>query len=486
MAAEAFLKIIPALSTGLVAGVGALGYHFSNEMAALRADAAAMAASLAAAKASAAAKTSIVEGVWKVVRGAGEITCTAIKESDLRTKILVGTAAYAAWLTYEYVPRPKVSKVAGAVLPGARRVRNWFGKAEIVADPRILRGNQNSMLAESRRDGSAEQDLTVPSFQCKIGTYVSGQFSVLGSAVRFSTQSDKHYLVGPDHVLGESEGEVKYAKGKQSEISLRGRERIPLETDLVMIELTDKEMSTIGIQKAKITGVPSMGIIAQVVGAMSKGTFGRLVNDPMAFGRVVYEGTTVGGYSGGAYTCGTAMLGIHQMGGNINGGLSASYVWMLIKRHAGVTEEDSEDWLLGQYKSGRRIRWKNSHDPEYVEVETGGKYSQVLKISMHKAFGQDWETSDFIERTANRTYDDVYECVATPAGEANSSKRPGVSSVLHESRESAEQKPLRVIPGLQQLSKKQLADTRKYVQELLSQRQTSSGQAKSVLGTTSS
>lgn len=328
-------------------------------------------------------------------------------------------ALSSAFLTLKFVishfPYELAKKLVYAVVPGLRRLKSYLtGKPEVVLDPATT-GTVKTVL-ESRRQGSEEADMTFPSSQARVGIMRDGQFVVLGSCVRF----DDH-LVGPDHVLG---GEAdRYAYGKQTYISLYGKDRLILGTDLVAVPLTKKDLSTLGLKSCSIASVPDSGAYAQIVGPVGKGTTGLLRNDARCFGRLVYDGTTLAGYSGSGYTIGTQVAGIHQNGGAVNGGFSASFVWARLKAALKQKPEASEDWLLGQMDAGKVIRWDSmSGDPDEVTICVGGLYSVVQRDSMTKAFGKDWDSRIELVPRKRASYE------SADSGERPDSMLPGASS----------------------------------------------------------
>lgn len=286
--------------------------------------------------------------------------------------------------------------------------------------------NTKKNCFESLRSGSNEEPLLAPKFQALVGEMQAGEFNAVGCAVRMG-----RWLVMPSHVYAATEPRNTAIKGKQSWIRLGAdREYEDLDTDLIAFELTEKELSMIGV------GLPSIshamdpdGAHVQIVGPAGKGTVGTLKQDVQVFGRVVYLGSTVAGYSGAAYTSGNSIVGIHTNGGAVNGGYSASYVYSLLSRlDKNLINEDSDDWLRNQYQTHKRTfridrRW---HDLDDVRVEIGGRYAIVTRANMARAFGKDWYT-DFPGMTQSKaaSYDGES---STPSGEENSSTSGGSSS----------------------------------------------------------
>lgn len=303
-------------------------------------------------------------------------------------------------------------------------------------------------VMESRRPGSEEACMSFPACAARIGSVRDGgKFVALGVAVRFPL----NMLVAPDHVLCDIDSEDKMAFGSQKPFSLRGKVRIPLATDLVGIILTEAEFSRIGVAECHVGHIQDTGAMVSIVGPDSKGTVAAMSNDKTQFGRVIYNGTTLAGYSGAPYMSGNRVVGLHQLGGPVNSGFSASFVWLLVKEFLKARDESSEDWLLGQYKAGREVQWREHSDidraGEYVQVCINGQYSAVKFDSMNKAFGGRWRNSPRFSAKNSATYGDFESrpipstSSVEPSGEANSSTHLGASSVLESAQGHEEQYP---------------------------------------------
>lgn len=323
-------------------------------------------------------------------------------------------------------------------------------------------------LLESRKPGSTEKDLTANRAQCQIGEIRDGAFVVHGNAIRF----DDGYLVGPDHVL--SKNNVS-ARGSQGIVSLEGKERILLATDLTAIKLTEREFSSIGVAVAKI-GVDSGRVYAQVVGPLGQGTTGDLTHDDSRFGCVVYDGTTLPGYSGSAYCVGPQIYGMHTRGGTVNGGYSASYIWALIRSYTGQILESSEDWLTREVNKAQRVRWsKHGSRKDHAFVFVQGRYEEHSDIVLSKVLGEDWtKQHDWAPSKDNprqRGYKDSLE-----SGEASSLKSGGSSGMVTPQQQQ-DQNLLKLMRMFSQCSNKRLESVQSLLQAA-DVANNSSGQAK--------
>lgn len=370
--------------------------------------------------------------------------------------VVVGGIVYKSY--QHSVPRKLLSCVQ-SILPGYRWVKAKLGKYDVVqAAPR-----RACSILESRRAGSEETPMTSPKYQAVVAIRDGDAMRVLGCAVRFDG-----VLVAPDHVLGGSPDIEKYVKGSQSWLPLAGRERIPLDTDLVAIEMSEKDFATIGISACKVASLGVQTEFSQIVGPEAKGTVGQLKHDAICFGRLVYTGTTIQGYSGSAYTAGPKVLGIHQMGGAVNGGYSAEYINNLLLVYLKRRYESSPEFLRQQYENGKTISWKTTGDPGTIQIKVGGRYALVDRDDMDATFGNDWRDHEVIQakrEVRHRDYESTMVAsnflsnsaieASTASGEATSSKNLGDLSVVENSQDSAVYDPRRLMEEYSRLSNSQ-------------------------------
>lgn len=374
-----------------------------------------------------------------------------IERTTMEKVLLAAGVTWCAWKFLDLQLYRRLSPVLNGVMPGYR----WL--ISKLKDPVILhKVEQTGMFhLESTREGSIENAMTVPPCQCNIAikSELENELIIVGCATRFPNNC----LVAPDHVLVDNA--PKYAIGRQGRLSLLGKVREALDADLVYIQLEERDFATIGVSAAKISSLVPTGVVASVVGSKDVGTVGLLHHDHLIFGRVCYDGTTLGGYSGAAYTAGNEVLGVHQHGGRVNGGYSSSYIWTMIRNRLKIRFEDSDTWLLGQYKAGRKIKYKLWGVDEVV-IEIGGTYSTVQKGSLVTAFGDTWDAVDGIIHIQNRRdYDDA---VPESTGEANNLKHPGALSSSEKSQASSVSQHQQLIDAYANLPKKSQRNFRKF------------------------
>lgn len=275
-------------------------------------------------------------------------------------------------------------------------------------------------IHESVRDGSPELKLSAPRCQVAVGFYTEGVYKVHGNAIRL-----EDYLLVPDHVLQQEEAaHVRLSNGKFYDLK-KAEEMLVVETDVIAIKVSPTVMSQLGVQKVVLQHEHSEhGIGVSVIGAQSLGTTGILT--PGSFGRVIYSGTTRGGYSGAAYMQGSRIVGIHMHGGKVNGGFSISYLWCCLKYELDQVDESSEEFLQGIYKSGTSVdvdpAW---HDLDTKRFRSKGRYHIVTIDAWEKVFKTD-------PRPRVVTYDDYaqeFEALGFRNRMASNIKKPGLGEV---------------------------------------------------------
>lgn len=315
--------------------------------------------------------SAVLGGMSTFVTTSGSVltsTCAPVV-SGLNGREKVALTALGAYAVYKYWP--SLSKL----IP-TRKVKTILNLATPLGS--------REYIHESVREGSPELKLSMPKCQIPVGHYSDGVFRVHGNAVRL-----EDWLLVPDHVLQQEEfAHVRLSNGKFFDLKAV-EERFAIETDVFAVRLTPAVMSQLGVQKVVLQHEHSdQGIGVSVVGAQGLGTTGILT--PGSFGRVIYSGTTRGGYSGSAYMQGSRIVGIHLHGGKVNGGFSISYLWCNLKYELQQIDESSEEFLSGLYKSQARVEVDPAwYDLDTKRIRSKGRYHIVSVEAWDKVFKTD-------------------------------------------------------------------------------------------------
>nr|WQM60695.1 MAG: VP1 protein [Solemoviridae sp. 1] len=240
----------------------------------------------------------------------------------------------------------------------------------------VMSNISSPFTMESLVAGSREAAMALPKYQLKVGNIEGGQFNVFGSAVRVFDS-----IVMPAHVLQSAlvDGFV-YVKGSQGAVALKEEDFEVLDTDLTAIHLKEKQLSMIGAPIASIWERINevRGEFVSIVGVQGQGTVGALVHDPSCFGKVLYKGTTLKGYSGALYAVGKQIAGMHAWGGQANGGYSMSYIKVKVVAMQKLQTEDTEDFLHGLFRN-KKLKRENVRfvGGDLVEFRENGMYHRV-------------------------------------------------------------------------------------------------------------
>lgn len=336
-------------------------------------------------------------------------------------------------------------------------LRVMCGGAPKVVDNTVMISNRRTAF-ESVRAGSTESAMPSPKNRGLVGELNAGEFHTVGCAIRMGM-----WLIMPAHVYAAVS--KPYVKGRQSLLDISEYEFVELDTDLIGIKMSNKDLSVIGLADVGCyLDIPKQGAFCSIVGSAGLGTVGVVRLDHTVFGRVTYSGTTVAGYSGAPYMSGTSLIGVHTSGGAVNGGYAAGYIKTLLQIIDKEKPESSEDWLQRVYDRDEEIRidpkWQGLDE---IRIQVGGKFAIVDRQSMSRAFGKHWENDiddGYFVKSKRSFMDEDYgvnpyadhEC--KPSGEVKTSDS-GVSRLSKESPDLEDRVLNKLMAELSKLSVKQ-------------------------------
>lgn len=296
-------------------------------------------------------------------------------------------------------------------------------------------------LVESKREGSELCPLIFPNSQVRIGFLQGDVFKASACGVVIYV-NDIPFLLTAEHAIGcypdgfsimGKAGTVfiNMPNGSSDDSISSGRECHQLDTDVVAIRLSPNEASKAGVSRAQVLPIlPNTGAAASICGADGGGSVARL-NHGYSFGSLVYDGSTVGGFSGAGYYCGKQLAGIHLSGGAVNGGYSAQCAYITLAYILNHSFEDTPDFLKKTFQENVPIwedeMWGHS---DTVRVRIRGRYHIVERSDLALAR----------EQTGSRTKGGSYENDAlrelesknltTPTGSSQWGLQGQVNSIL--------------------------------------------------------
>lgn len=306
---------------------------------------------------------------------------------------------------------------------------------------------------ETRVEGSEEQNILEPRFAARIAYRKSGgEYVMTGWGYR-TDYNGESYLTTAQHCLTSESDTMYLRKGdKFFPIDISGA--LLIGNDAALIPVPENVFSRLMIRKPILGIVPTQGQAVSVIGLEGKGTIGLLTNETRRgyYGRVIYRGTTVGGYSGSPYYSGNIVYGMHTNGGHYNGGINAMYLHCKAKIATDdMTEEESprllDEWM--EESDEPPIEWEG--DWGIIQMQSG-KYVRVSKQQVDDAisrYANKREDQDRRDREEEeRRYEEEYESASVivpppPVQPANTNVVVSIPTVASSSLASGNE----LVPG---------------------------------------
>ncbi|APG75675.1 hypothetical protein 1 [Beihai sobemo-like virus 27] len=234
--------------------------------------------------------------------------------------------------------------------------------------------------------------------------------TVLGNGIRFTATR----LVFPSHLGCESFGEVWLSSKNGGEpfclkLGLKGDyQAVAFSNDMSFVELPTTVWAGLGVKVATIGALSTVGDNVTVVGARGKGTTGVLIAG-YRMGDVIYNSTTLSGYSGAPYHSGPMTLGVHTHGGKQNGGVAATYIRARLAIYDAleldIVAESSEDFMRKVFDSGKRAH-RTEDFGDFMVVEYHGNHHTVSKQLYDRIKSQTYHPSHLSRRTGLSSSED--------------------------------------------------------------------------------
>nr|UGO57320.1 MAG: hypothetical protein 1 [Riboviria sp.] len=246
-----------------------------------------------------------------------------------------------------------------------------------------------SLMPEAYQPDSPYSMSSAPSFQASIWTDVTGEWILMGHALRIDD-----YLLVNHHTLIRAPQEVLTLMIIRSG---RATVSVPL-SKFVFSELYEDiwyapigDLALTGLTTLKVAHVEDKHVVQISTDYKTENSStGVIENDP-AWGMVTYHGSTRRGFSGAAYYVGKRAYAMHALGGNdANRGYSLSYLAQKIKR------QESSDYLALtnalRVATNRRLVSKRVA-PGEVEIFHLGRYYIIDSAEAEELLSPDFESS---------------------------------------------------------------------------------------------
>lgn len=232
---------------------------------------------------------------------------------------------------------------------------------------------------EALMDGSRLMPAkNVPDFQIDIQVFSSSKWTTLGNASVIRVDLLGSVIVTVHHVL------PAFAEVRLVPTSCRDGSKFVIvdassfivveDHDLAYLPITPQMVSVLGVKTAKVP-MNLARELPQIVSITGVGytTSGCLSFNPTVFGGLLYEGSTIPGFSGAPYSNNRTIYGLHMGSGTVGIGMDISYVKIMIMKKAGLVKEASEDAIMHEIMEEFKTK-KTTFRARGSVVQYKGKY----------------------------------------------------------------------------------------------------------------
>nr|QVG74732.1 hypothetical protein 1 [Virus sp.] len=167
--------------------------------------------------------------------------------------------------------------------------------------------------------------------------------------------------------------------------------------DVSAFPLTESQWADLQVPQAKLAPLAHKSRVTCVSAVDAKYSVGSITVGS-TIGRVVYDASTMPGFSGSIYSNGTHALGMHTHGGQLGGGYELLYLYVRLK--AALDQVDEGFWKKNPDGS---YSWIDEEEPDFTERLGSGDDDKVVVRSKSGtyilALNKDW-TAAVAERAA--------------------------------------------------------------------------------------
>jgi len=175
--------------------------------------------------------------------------------------------------------------------------------------------------------------------------------------------------------------------------------------DVLVVRVPASLWADTGLTKAKIVAPVPQSMATCWSPCELKNSHGKLLVDQKCPSTLLYFGTTTFGFSGGIYTAGGAVVGLHTSGlknGGVNYGVPLALVDLFLAPRIvkeGKIESDTAIWLVEQIRNGRvkhvGMHYDEDDNPEYYAY-IGNKYHRMGSDAFDKVLEENPAYGDFL------------------------------------------------------------------------------------------
>lgn len=226
-----------------------------------------------------------------------------------------------------------VALLGGGAAVAAYKVSNRKRPPIIKIDPLMISSEgmiPGSALLENGR---------VPDCQVRLAIKRGDAYVVIGAGIRV-----ENYLITPTH--NGQHGLDLYMLKHDKAVKVDTEGEIILAADVSAFPLLETTWSQLGVKQAKLGPLARNANVTVTSSCDAKYSIGTARPSSDILGRVVYDASTMPGFSGSAYMNGNVCVGMHCHGGVRGGGYEMLYLWVRLKAQINEVPEESADFIL--------------------------------------------------------------------------------------------------------------------------------------------
>lgn len=181
------------------------------------------------------------------------------------------------------------------------------------------------------------------------------------------------YLLTAGHVLAEDAVYVVRSEAGEIELLPSRMKEFGYDTDdLALYVLDANELTSLSLKSVNLVGDSDINMCVEVH-AKDQKTMGKVTSMDNVFGQVMYDGSTLPGFSGAPYMLGSKCYGLHVGSAAVNIGYDAGYIKALLQDYV---PEDTADFLNNMVHRGVDVRAKKLPSGDYL-LRAKGKYYRM-------------------------------------------------------------------------------------------------------------
>lgn len=278
-----------------------------------------------------------------------------------------------------------IGALTAVAVGGALYYKYRTPRIRIVADPMML-------VTEGLVPGSRLIDGgKAPACQVGVAIKKGDTYVVIGAGIRMD-----NYLITPTH-----NGHVGYdmyivKDGRVARVETR--DELYIAADASAFFVPESTWTDLRVRQVRMGPLNQSATVKIVSSCDAKYTIGEIRPVPDMIGRVVYNASTVPGFSGSAYMNGEVCHAMHFHGGVRGGGYEILYLWCRLKAMLKQSPEASEDFLMDLKRTDNVLEHEYV-DNDFIVMRSKGGFYHLSDRQLFEKMKSIKPSSDWYDET---------------------------------------------------------------------------------------